>query len=120
LADVPCSATGVINHHPESRWIRDLDAIKRAAAKQKEILRSVAPFVNVGGVTVYSTCSLEDEENREVVKEFLRENANFKLIPAKNVISDTQILSDDGEFLEITPNKNARDAIFAAKFERVK
>ncbi|MDR0303798.1 MAG: 16S rRNA (cytosine(967)-C(5))-methyltransferase RsmB [Chitinispirillales bacterium] len=118
LVDVPCSATGVINRHPESRWIRSPDTIEKSAEKQKDIFNEAAKFVNIGGTIVYSTCSLEKEENKEVVEYFLKNNKNFKLIPAKTIILDSQLLSSDGNFLEITPNKNANDAIFAAKFER--
>jgi len=120
LIDAPCSATGVINHHPESRWIRDMNAIEKASARQKEMLQNAAEFVDIGGVIVYSTCSLENEENRGIVEGFLRENPNFKLVPAKTKISDNQILSSNGDFLEITPNKNSADAIFGVRFERVK
>jgi 16S rRNA (cytosine967-C5)-methyltransferase len=119
LIDAPCSATGVINHHPEARWLRDEEAIEKAAARQKEILKSAVQTVDVGGIIVYSTCSLENEENRAQVETFLEENPNFVLIPAKEKIKDGQLLSDNGDFLEITPNKNGADAIFAARFQRV-
>jgi len=119
LIDAPCSATGVINHHPQARWIRDEEAVRRAAARQKEILKSAAEIVELGGITVYSTCSLEREENRDVVEEFLKENPNFILVAAKEKIQDAQLLSSNGDFLEITPNKNNMDAIFAARFQRI-
>ena len=119
LIDAPCSATGVINHHPEARWIRDEEAIRKAAARQTEILKSAAQTVDVGGIIVYSTCSLENEENRAQVENFLEENPNFVLVPAKEKIKESQILSENGDFLEITPNKNSADAIFAARFQRV-
>jgi len=119
LIDAPCSGTGVINHNPEARWVRDMNAIERAAQKQKEILQNASNLVDVGGVIVYSTCSLENEENRNVVEVFLAENPNFKLIPAQTKISDRQILSSNGDFLEITPHRNSADAIFAARFERI-
>jgi 16S rRNA (cytosine967-C5)-methyltransferase len=97
-----------------------MNAIEKAAQRQKEILRNAAKFVEVGAAIVYSTCSLENEENRNVVETFLAENHDFRLVPAKTKISDGQILSSNGDFLEITPNKNSADAIFAARFERIK
>ncbi|MCL1947559.1 MAG: 16S rRNA (cytosine(967)-C(5))-methyltransferase RsmB [Chitinivibrionia bacterium] len=118
LIDAPCSATGVINHHPESRWIRSVSAIENAAAIQKELLQNAAQLVEKNGVIVYSTCSLENEENREVVEFFLKENPDFTLISAKEKIADSQLLSSNGDFLEITPNKNFADAIFAARFQK--
>lgn len=120
LLDAPCSATGVINRHPESRWVRDLSAIEKSAQRQKNILQSASEFVNAGGVIVYSTCSLENEENRGVVEEFIKDNPNFKIVPAKTTISDKQLLSSNGDYLEITPNKNANDAIFAARLQKIK
>ena len=119
LIDAPCSGTGVINHNPEARWVRDMSAIERAAQKQKEILQNAANLVDVGGIIVYSTCSLENEENRGVVEAFLAANPNFKLSPANSKITDKDILSSNGDFVEITPNKNNADTIFAARFERV-
>ncbi len=79
LADVPCSNTGVMRRRVDLRWRlqpRDLQATTKI---QREILRQAARNVKPGGLLVYSTCSLEPEENEQMVKAFLERNRAFGL-----------------------------------------
>jgi len=79
LADVPCSNTGVMRRRVDLRWRlqpRDLQAVVKI---QREILRRAARNVKPGGLLVYSTCSLEPEENEQIVKAFLERNGAFGL-----------------------------------------
>lgn len=69
LVDAPCSGTGTIGRNPEIRWRLTLAEIERHAARQKAILGNALECLKPGGVLVYSTCSLEPEENEEVVHE---------------------------------------------------
>jgi len=78
LVDAPCSNTGVMRRRVDLRWRIKLDEINRLRRMQADLLRQAAAFVKPGGVLVYSTCSLESEENQEVVKQFLREHPDFK------------------------------------------
>jgi 16S rRNA (cytosine967-C5)-methyltransferase len=79
LVDVPCSNTGVMRRRVDLRWRIQLEEIERLRAMQQDLLNRAASAVKSGGVLVYSTCSLEPEENQEVVKEFLAGHAHFKL-----------------------------------------
>jgi 16S rRNA (cytosine967-C5)-methyltransferase len=79
LVDVPCSNTGVMRRRVDLRWRIQPEEIGRLCATQFDLLKQAALKLKPGGVLVYSTCSLEPEENQEVVKEFLREHAGFKL-----------------------------------------
>jgi 16S rRNA (cytosine967-C5)-methyltransferase len=79
LVDVPCSNTGVMRRRVDLRWRIQPEEIERLRAMQQDLLNRVASAVKSGGVLVYSTCSLEPEENQEVVKEFLAGHAHFKL-----------------------------------------
>ncbi|MBI3851254.1 MAG: 16S rRNA (cytosine(967)-C(5))-methyltransferase RsmB [Verrucomicrobia bacterium] len=79
LVDAPCSNTGVMRRRVELRWRIRPEEIERLRATQLDLLNQAAPQVKPGGVLVYSTCSLEPEENREVAKRFLGEHAEFKL-----------------------------------------
>jgi 16S rRNA (cytosine967-C5)-methyltransferase len=79
LIDAPCSNTGVMRRRVDLRWRIRLEEIGRLRATQRELLRQGAAFLKPGGTLVYSTCSLEPEENSEVVDEFLGERADFKL-----------------------------------------
>ena len=79
LLDAPCSNTGVMRRRVDLRWRIRPEEIDRLKSVQLELLDGAALQTKSGGVLVYSTCSLEPEENGEVVKEFLAGHANFKL-----------------------------------------
>jgi 16S rRNA (cytosine967-C5)-methyltransferase len=79
LVDAPCSNTGVMRRRVDLRWRIQPEEISCLRATQLGLLHQAAASLKIGGVLVYSTCSLEPEENSEVVKEFLREHKNFKL-----------------------------------------
>ncbi|OLE64699.1 MAG: hypothetical protein AUG74_12935 [Bacteroidetes bacterium 13_1_20CM_4_60_6] len=79
LLDSPCSNTGVLRRRVDLRWRIALEEIQRLRKLQLELLRQAAPRLKPGGLLVYSTCSLEPEENREVVSGFLRVHPQWKL-----------------------------------------
>jgi 16S rRNA (cytosine967-C5)-methyltransferase len=79
LVDAPCSNTGVMRRRVDLRWRIRLEEIVRLRATQQDLLNRAAATVKSGGILVYSTCSLEPEENGEVVKQFLSEHAEFRL-----------------------------------------
>jgi 16S rRNA (cytosine967-C5)-methyltransferase len=79
LVDAPCSNTGVMRRRVDLRWRISPEEISRLRQTQLDLLQLAATKLKPGGVLVYSTCSLEPEENSEVVKEFLREHPEFNL-----------------------------------------
>jgi 16S rRNA (cytosine967-C5)-methyltransferase len=79
LVDAPCSNTGVMRRRVDLRWRIQPAEIERLRVAQLDLLQQAATQVKPGGVLVYSTCSLEPEENGEVVKQFLSDQADFKL-----------------------------------------
>jgi 16S rRNA (cytosine967-C5)-methyltransferase len=79
LVDAPCSNTGVMRRRIDLRWRIQPEEIERLRAEQLTLLTQAAPRLQPGGTLVYSTCSLEPEENGGVVKEFLASHAQFKL-----------------------------------------
>ncbi len=79
LVDAPCSNTGVMRRRVDLRWRISPEEILRLRQTQLDLLKLAATKLKPGGVLIYSTCSLESEENSEVVKEFLREHENFRL-----------------------------------------
>ncbi|MDB6020897.1 MAG: Sun protein [Pedosphaera sp.] len=79
LVDAPCSNTGVMRRRVDLRWRIRPEEIERLRATQLDLLRQAAPRLKPGGTLIYSTCSLEPEENGEVVKQFLVEHPQFKL-----------------------------------------
>jgi 16S rRNA (cytosine967-C5)-methyltransferase len=79
LVDAPCSNTGVMRRRVDLRWRISPEEILRLQQTQLDLLKLAAKKLKSGGVLIYSTCSLEPEENSEVVKEFLRGHKNYKL-----------------------------------------
>lgn len=79
LMDAPCSNTGVLRRRVDLRWRLRLPEIERLRRAQLELLRQATSRLKTGGTLVYSTCSLEPEENKEAVEEFLRESSQFRL-----------------------------------------
>jgi 16S rRNA (cytosine967-C5)-methyltransferase len=79
LVDAPCSNTGVLRRRVDLRWLIQPHEIERLRAAQLVLLKQAAAVLKPAGILVYSTCSLEPEENSEVVKQFLAEHAGFQL-----------------------------------------
>jgi len=77
LLDVPCSNTGVLRRRVDLRWRIRPEEIDRLRNTQLQLLRQAATLLKTGGTLVYSTCSLEPEENGELIELFLRENPEF-------------------------------------------
>lgn len=85
FVDAPCSNTGVLRRRPDARYRISENDIAACAKKQLEILETAKKFVKPGGKLEYSTCSIENEENSEVVHKFLLKNKNFSLI-SENIL----------------------------------
>lgn len=90
LADVPCSGTGTLGRNPEIRHRLRAEDLPRQAERQRAILRAALRVVRPGGRVVYSTCSLEPEENEQVVAAVLAENATARRIPVEDCIRELQ------------------------------
>jgi 16S rRNA (cytosine967-C5)-methyltransferase len=90
LLDVPCSNTGVIRKNPDVRWRFSVEDLASLVKLQSEILNGAAPLVRPGGRLVYSTCSIEPEENTENVACFLANHPGFLLV------DEQQLLPADG------------------------
>jgi len=117
LIDVPCTGTGTFRRHPDARWRIKISDIAVMSALQKQILRAAASVVQQGGLLIYSTCSLEPEENDEQVDAFLADNLNFVLDPPPEGTVAPELL--DGDRLRVLPHRHGTDGAFAARLRRV-
>jgi 16S rRNA (cytosine967-C5)-methyltransferase len=81
LADVPCSASGVVRRHPDVKWLRRPADIASFAVQQKEILRALWPLLVAGGKLLYATCSVFQQENEQVITEFLGQQTDARRLP---------------------------------------
>jgi 16S rRNA (cytosine967-C5)-methyltransferase len=113
LVDAPCTGLGTLRRNPDLKWRQDEQALAAYRAKQDTILTAAARLVKPGGLLLYATCSLLDEENTEVVGSFLARNAQFEARPAKAALAQQRIALDTGEYLRLAPHLHGTDGFFA-------
>lgn len=117
LLDVPCSGTGVIGNRPDIRWRRNSDDIFRNSILQLKILKNVSKYLKVGGYMIYSTCSLEKEENWNVIEKFLKFNLNFRLDKLNEEVPFDWI--DSKGCLNTLPHEHNVGGMFAARLIKI-
>ena len=117
LIDVPCTGTGTFRRHPDARWRIKVSDFAVMSQLQRTILRAAAEVVKPDGLLIYSTCSLEPEENDAQVDWFLSENLNFVLEPPPEGAVAPELL--DGGRLRVLPQRHGTDGAFAARLRRV-
>ena len=116
LVDVPCTGTGVLARHAEVRWLRRPEDVIRNAELQHRILERAWTRLRPGGVLVYSTCSLEEEENDAVVDRFLTGAWDARLEPARNFFPDVPWAR---RCVQALPGREPGDGSFAARIRKV-
>lgn len=114
LIDAPCSNTGVLGKRIDARWNKTQEDIEKLATLQYDILNNIAKSLKKGGVIVYSTCSIEPEENLNIIKRFLEENKEFKL---SDFATEIPFSAPDKGFVQILPSEHNIDGFFIAKLE---
>ena len=114
LCDVPCSGLGIIGKKPEIKY-KKLDEIKELLPIQRKILDTSSAYVKKGGRLVYSTCSVNPNENRKICDAFLKEHTDFYSVKA---LPDVERTIDEGDYLTLMMHKNNCDGFFIAVFER--
>lgn len=117
LVDAPCTGTGTFRRHPDARWRLKVSDLAVTAAMQRSLLSAAASVVRPGGFLIYSTCSLEPEENDAQVERFLAENPDWRLEPPADGVVPAAVL--DAGRLRVLPHKHGVDGAFAARLRRV-
>jgi 16S rRNA (cytosine967-C5)-methyltransferase len=126
LVDVPCSGTGTLARHPEIRWRLRPEDLENLHGRQAALLRNALSNLASGGRLVYSTCSLEPEENELVVNEVLSEKENaFHIVSAGKTIESllqesvkVESFANSDGFFRTFPPEHRTDGFFAAVIER--
>jgi len=116
LIDVPCTGTGTFRRHPDSRWRLRISDLAVLPAVQRSILRAAATAVRPGGLLIYSTCSLETEENDAQVESFLSDNPEWRLEPPPEGAVPAAVI--DAGRLRVLPQRHGTDGAFAARLRR--
>jgi 16S rRNA (cytosine967-C5)-methyltransferase len=117
LLDVPCTGTGTFRRHPDARWRLKVSDIAVLAATQRIMLRAAAAVVKPGGLLVYSTCTLEPEENDAQIEAFLRESPEWALEPPPEGAVPPSVI--DAGRLRVLPQRHGVDGAFAARLRRI-
>ncbi len=116
LADVPCSGLGTLTKKPDIKWKRDLGDIRNLNKIQLKLLEKAGQTVKPGGIVVYSTCTIEPEENFEIVKQFLEKHNNFDLVNLSEQFGED--ITDENGCIQTLPSKHQIDGAFVAKLVR--
>ncbi|MBQ8540012.1 MAG: 16S rRNA (cytosine(967)-C(5))-methyltransferase RsmB [Clostridia bacterium] len=109
LLDAPCSGLGIIRRKPDIKWTKGASDCSVLAQTQYRMLRHAKRYVKLGGILVYSTCTISKMENVQMVKTFLRENKNFELSP-------TEAMPEG--YRQLLPHESNTDGFFIARFIR--
>ena len=117
LIDAPCTGTGTFRRHPDARWRLKVSDLAVMAATQRSMLVAAASVVRAGGLLIYSTCSLEPEENDAQIERFLGENPDWRLEPPADGVVLPSVL--DAGRLRVLPHEHGVDGAFAARLRRV-
>ncbi|MGN0968132.1 MAG: 16S rRNA (cytosine(967)-C(5))-methyltransferase RsmB, partial [Oscillospiraceae bacterium] len=114
IADVPCSGLGIIRKKPDIRY-KDPAPLAGLPAIQRSILNNACAYVKPGGVLLYSTCTLLERENEDVVKGFLEKHPDFIL---EQLELPTPIGWVEEGFVTLWPHIHGTDGFFIAKLRR--
>lgn len=118
LIDAPCSGFGVLNKRVDLRWKRTEQDIVNMKKVQIQLLESATSVLKEGGIIVYSTCTIEPDENEKVIEEFLKSHSEFKLLNLSSLIPEKYL--SNPYFIGTFPHKHAMDGSFAAALQQVR
>jgi 16S rRNA (cytosine967-C5)-methyltransferase len=116
LLDAPCTGTGTLQRRPDARWRLRPDSVGELASLQRDMLDAAADTVASGGLLIYSTCSLELEENELRIEAFLAARPDFR-VEATDAVPSRWL--DARGHLSVTPQEGGFDGAFAARLRRV-
>ena len=121
LVDAPCSGLGVVDQKPEIKLNITPEALKEIEQTQIKILQNASKHVKSGGVLVYSTCTVRDQENIDIVKQFLQKNKDFYLDDMTNLFGTKfeQGRQVEKGFVQLYPEKDLIDGFFISRMKRI-
>lgn len=119
LVDAPCSGLGTLRSHPEIKWHRNETDIKRLSHLQENIVDRVVHYLKPGGVLVYSTCTLNKDENENIIEDFLEHHKEFVVDDASGYLpGDASSLVRGSHYMTL-PHRHNTDGFFAARMRKV-
>jgi 16S rRNA (cytosine967-C5)-methyltransferase len=112
LIDAPCTGLGTLRRNPEIKWRAFSADAAKCSVMQKAILENAAPCLKRGGSLIYSTCTITEEENEEVIEDFTGRHPDFICICPPDTINSS--LVDDHGYFRSYPHRHGTDGFFGA------
>ena len=125
LVDAPCSGTGVIRKKPDIKWKKwGRNYFKELNKTQENLLETAARYLKPGGELLYTTCSLEKEENEDIILRFLKKNTNFVVRESSQFVKEKGLVKYDSsikEAIQIVPGYSGSnmDGFYIVKMRKV-
>ncbi len=117
LVDAPCTGLGVLARRWDLRWAKRESDIARMASYQRKILNGAIEIVKPGGIVVYSTCSIEPEENEKIVETVVAKRGDVRFADIGRFVPETVVYKEG--MMQTLPHRDNVDGIFAARLEKV-
>jgi len=118
LLDTPCSGLGVLSKRSDLRWKRVPDQINELVRLQSGLLNKAAQLLKKNGILIYSTCTIEPEENEQIIQKFLQENSNFEIEPPGHYVDKSVVY--ENKYIYTYPHKHNMDGSFAVRLIKTK
>ncbi|QOS99585.1 16S rRNA (cytosine(967)-C(5))-methyltransferase RsmB [Brevibacterium sp. JNUCC-42] len=122
LLDAPCTGFGVIRRKPDLKWNKTAEDVRAISELQYELLERIAPLLKPDGYLVYSTCTIDSQENQEVVERFIAQYPEFELdkaLVADLPVGVTEKVNAKNGYVQILPHHFNTDGFFIARLKRV-
>jgi len=116
LVDAPCSGLGVLSKKPDIKWKREPKDIYELQTLQLELLEKASEYVKPNGVLIYSTCTIENDENIDVVRKFLELHSDYFIDDAKKYLP-ADVVGTSG-CMELYPHIHNTDGAFGTRLIR--
>lgn len=117
LVDAPCSGFGVIRRKPEIKYTKAAEDIESLQGIQAELLDTATEMIKKDGIIVYSTCTVEHDENKGAVVSYLQRHPGMELIPLSNLVENGELPTDQ-DTLQVLPQQFGGDGFFVAAFRK--
>ncbi|SDZ01649.1 NusB antitermination factor [Proteiniborus ethanoligenes] len=120
LVDAPCSGLGLIRRKPDIKWHKYEVDLSQISKLQYDILTNSSKYLKKGGTLVYSTCTIQREENIYLIEKFLENNKGFKLSNFENLVND-EVLKKEAQkgYIELYPNVHKTDGFFISRMIKI-
>lgn len=117
LLDAPCSGLGTLHRRADARWQKTPQIVEKLSILQSELLEQVATWVKPGGILVYATCTLHQQENEGVIQLFLDQHPNWQIDPPPPD-SPAHVFTNSDGWIKVWPHHHQMDGFFMVRLQQ--